>query len=72
MPVAFQNCGLVMGIFATMIVSTICTHCSYILVSSAHELYKRSGRTEMTFADVAEEACKRGPKWGRSYAPWAR
>ncbi|KRT85734.1 Amino acid transporter, partial [Oryctes borbonicus] len=26
----------------------------------------------MSFADVAEEACKRGPKWSRKYGPWAR
>lgn len=26
----------------------------------------------MSFAEVAEEACKRGPKWGRKFAPFAR
>lgn len=26
----------------------------------------------MSFADVAEEACKRGPKWSRRYGPIAR
>lgn len=72
MPFAFKNAGLVVGIFATLIESLICTHCAYILVVCAHELYKRSGRTSMTFADVAEEACKRGPPWSRKYSGLAR
>lgn len=33
MPAAFNGAGLVLGIFATIIVAMICTHCSYILVS---------------------------------------
>ncbi|XP_030752891.1 proton-coupled amino acid transporter-like protein pathetic isoform X2 [Sitophilus oryzae] len=72
MPAAFKASGLVMGIFSTILVSIICTHCSYILVVCAHELYKRSGKTQMSFADVAEEACKRGPKWARRFAQPAR
>ncbi|KRT85733.1 Amino acid transporter [Oryctes borbonicus] len=33
MPAAFNGAGLVLGIFATILVAIICTHCSYILVS---------------------------------------
>jgi hypothetical protein len=33
MPAAFKASGLVLGIFATIVVSIICTHCAYILVS---------------------------------------
>ena len=91
MPAAFMNAGLVLGIFGTILVAVICTHCSYILVRTkssrfllflsvslllqvvcAHELYKRTKKTSMSFADVAEEACKRGPKWSRPYGPFAR
>ncbi|GJQ88033.1 putative proton-coupled amino acid transporter [Trypoxylus dichotomus] len=72
MPAAFNGAGLVLGIFATILVAIICTHCSYILVVCAHELYRKTQRNQMSFADVAEEACKRGPKWSRKYGPWAR
>ncbi|KAL1518272.1 hypothetical protein ABEB36_001917 [Hypothenemus hampei] len=72
MPAAFKSAGLVMGIFSTIVVSLVCTHCSYILVVCAHELYKRAGKTQMSFAEVAEEACRRGPKWARSFAQPAR
>lgn len=72
MPLAFKCSGLLVGVFATVIESLICTHCAYILVVCAHELYKRSGRTIMTFADVAEEACRRGPPWSKKYSGLAR
>ncbi|XP_044252291.1 proton-coupled amino acid transporter-like protein pathetic [Tribolium madens] len=72
MPAAFKASGLVLGIFATIVVSIICTHCAYILVASAHELYKKTGKPAMSFAEVAEEACLRGPKWGRKFAWVAR
>lgn len=32
MPIAFKNAGLVVGIFATVLVAFVCTHCAYILV----------------------------------------
>ncbi|XP_072400029.1 proton-coupled amino acid transporter-like protein pathetic [Diabrotica undecimpunctata] len=72
MPAAFKASGLSMGIFLTIFVSLICTHCAYVLVTSAHELYKKTRKTQMGFADVAEEACLTGPQWGRKFAPFAR
>jgi proton-coupled amino acid transporter len=72
MPAAFKASGLVLGIFATIVVSIICTHCAYILVASAHELYKRSGKPAMSFAEVAEQSCLRGPKWARKFSWTAR
>ncbi|XP_018567846.1 proton-coupled amino acid transporter-like protein pathetic [Anoplophora glabripennis] len=72
MPAAFYASGLVLGIFSTILVSVICTHCSYILVVCAHELYKKSGKSQMSFAEVAQEACLRGPKWGKKFAGSAR
>lgn len=72
MPAAFKASGLGMGIFLTVVVSVICTHCAYILVTSAHELYKKTRKTQMSFGDVAEESCLRGPAWGKKFAPYAR
>ncbi|XP_063910326.1 proton-coupled amino acid transporter-like protein pathetic [Zophobas morio] len=72
MPAAFKASGLVLGIFATIAVSVICTHCAYILVASAHELYKKAGKSSMSFAEVAEQACRRGPKWAKKFGWIAR
>ncbi|XP_023289365.1 proton-coupled amino acid transporter-like protein pathetic, partial [Orussus abietinus] len=33
MPVAFKSAGLLVGVFATILVAFVCTHCAYILVS---------------------------------------
>ncbi|XP_022915784.1 proton-coupled amino acid transporter-like protein pathetic [Onthophagus taurus] len=72
MGAAFQAAGLVVGIFATIAVAIVCTHCSYVLVVCAHDLYKRTKKTKMSFAEIAEEACKRGPKWSRNLGFWAK
>lgn len=72
MPDAFKNSGLAIGVVATIVVAVICTHCAYVLVICAHELYKRTGKTAMSFADVAEESCLRGPRWSHRFAPFAR
>ncbi|KAG7202343.1 hypothetical protein KM043_018671 [Ampulex compressa] len=68
MPIAFKNAGLLVGIFATILVAFVCTHCAYILVKCAHVLYYKTRKTEMGFADVAEAAFATGPKWGRKFS----
>ncbi|XP_023028337.1 proton-coupled amino acid transporter-like protein pathetic [Leptinotarsa decemlineata] len=72
MPAAFFGSGLVLGIFASIAISIICTHCAYILVTSAHELYRKTGKPQMTFPEVAEEACLNGPPWAHKFASSAR
>ncbi|CAH0401966.1 unnamed protein product [Chilo suppressalis] len=68
MPLAFKNAGLVFGIFFTILVAVICTHCSYILVKCAHVLYKKTRRTTMTFPEVGEAAVANGPQALRKFA----
>ncbi|OXU24256.1 hypothetical protein TSAR_006737 [Trichomalopsis sarcophagae] len=68
MPVAFQSAGLLVGVFATILVAFVCTHCAYILVKCAHVLYYKTRKTQMGFADVAETAFASGPKWARPFA----
>ncbi|XP_031828390.1 solute carrier family 36 member pathetic [Nomia melanderi] len=68
MPIAFKNAGLLVGVFATILVAFVCTHCAYILVKCAHVLYHKTRRTEMSFADVAEVAFSTGPEWGRRFS----
>ncbi|XP_024936613.1 proton-coupled amino acid transporter-like protein pathetic isoform X2 [Cephus cinctus] len=72
MPVAFKSAGLLVGVFATVLVAFICTHCAYILVKCAHVLYYKTRRTEMSFADVSEIAFATGPSWGRRFAKPSR
>ncbi|KAL0852168.1 hypothetical protein ABMA28_000403 [Loxostege sticticalis] len=68
MPMAFKNAGLVSGIFFTILVAVVCTHCSYVLVKCAHVLYKKTRRTNMTFPEVGEAALANGPEGLRRYA----
>lgn len=72
MPFAFMCSGLIMGIFSTIFTAFICTHCSYVLVKCGHKLYYRTRRTKMTFAEIAEAAFQKGPKWCRGFAPVAK
>jgi len=72
MPDAFKNAGLTAGVIGTVLVAVICTHCAYILVKCAHELYYRTRVTAMSFADVGEVAFANGPTWARKYSKLAR
>ncbi|XP_069688333.1 proton-coupled amino acid transporter-like protein pathetic [Periplaneta americana] len=72
MPDAFKNAGLTAGVVGTVLVAVICTHCAYILVKCAHELYYRTRVTAMSFAEVGEVAFANGPPWARKYARFAR
>ncbi|XP_043465097.1 proton-coupled amino acid transporter-like protein pathetic [Leptopilina heterotoma] len=72
MPVAFKSAGLALGIFFTIVVAFVCTHCAYVLVKCAHVLYHRTKRTQMSFGDVAEVAFASGPKWGRKFSKFSR
>ncbi|PZC80404.1 proton-coupled amino acid transporter-like protein pathetic [Helicoverpa armigera] len=67
MPKAFKCAGLVSGIFFTMLVALICTHCSYVLIKCAHVLYKKTKRTQMTFPEVGQTAFENGPE---KFRPW--
>lgn len=72
MPYAFKKAGLTGGIFLTILVAVICTHCSYVLVQCGHVLYRRTRVTSMSFADIGEVAFAKGPTWARKYAKFAR
>jgi solute carrier family 36 (proton-coupled amino acid transporter) len=68
MPVAFSYVGLVGGVLATLATSILCTHCSYLVVKSSTQLCARTGRTTMTYPEVAEAAFAEGPNWCRKLA----
>jgi len=45
---------------------------SLLQVKCGHKLYYKTRRTKMTFAEIAEAAFQKGPKWCRSFAPVAK
>ncbi|CAH2103185.1 unnamed protein product [Euphydryas editha] len=71
MPKAFKSSGLISGIFFTILVAIVCTHCSYVLIKCAHVLYKKTRRSTMSFSEVAEAALDNGPvglrKWSNAF-----
>ncbi|XP_063906454.1 proton-coupled amino acid transporter-like protein pathetic isoform X3 [Zophobas morio] len=62
MPDAFRNAGWVVGLFGTMFMGFICTHCMHMLVGCSHELCKRTQKPSLSFADVVESAFRTGPE----------
>ena len=62
MPDAFRNAGWVVGLFGTMFMGFICTHCMHMLVGCSHELCKRTQKPSLSFADVVESAFGTGPE----------
>ncbi|CAH2076539.1 unnamed protein product, partial [Iphiclides podalirius] len=68
MPDAFKNAGLFFGVFGTLFMGAICTHCMHILVQCSNELCIRNQRPAMSFAEVVEDAFAMGPVSLRSYS----
>ncbi|XP_022124023.2 proton-coupled amino acid transporter-like protein pathetic [Pieris rapae] len=68
MPKAFSASGLIAGIFFTILVAVVCTHCAYVLIKCAHVLYKKTKKPAMSFPEVAEASLLNGPEWGKRWA----
>ncbi|XP_016989339.1 proton-coupled amino acid transporter-like protein pathetic isoform X2 [Drosophila rhopaloa] len=72
MPDAFRNAGLYVGLFGTMIMGAICTHCMHMLVRCSHELCQRFERPALDFSEVAFYSFESGPEGLRRYSILAR
>ncbi|KAF9805881.1 hypothetical protein SFRURICE_013857 [Spodoptera frugiperda] len=68
MPDAFKNAGLILGVFGTLIMGAICTHCMHMLVKCSHELCIRSQKPALSFSEVVEDSFASGPVSLRPYA----
>lgn len=68
MPDAFKNSGLIIGVFGTLFMGMICTHCMHILVQCSHQLCIRNQRPALSFSEVVEDAIATGPIPLRPYA----
>ncbi|EDV93974.1 GH23642 [Drosophila grimshawi] len=72
MPEAFKNAGLYVGLFGTLIMGAICTHCMHMLVNSSHELCRRLQQPALDFSEVAFCSVETGPLGLRRYSHLAR
>ncbi|XP_073953043.1 solute carrier family 36 member pathetic isoform X2 [Choristoneura fumiferana] len=68
MPKAFKCAGLISGIFFTILVAVVCTHCAYVLIKCSHVLYKKTRRNAMSFPEVGQAALENGPQSLRGWA----
>lgn len=72
MPDAFKNAGLYVGLFGTLLMGVICTHCMHVLVACSHELCKRQQRPSLSFSEVVAASFQTGPPGVQRYANLAR
>ncbi|KAL5280369.1 hypothetical protein ACFFRR_004389 [Megaselia abdita] len=72
MPAAFKNAGLYVGLFGTLLMGVICTHCMHMLVKCSHELCRRMSTPSMNFAQVAYASFETGPLGLRRYSLLAK
>lgn len=72
MPEAFKNAGLYVGLFGTLIMGAICTHCMHMLVNCSHELCRRLQQPSLDFSEVAFCSFETGPLGLRRYSHVAR
>uniref|UniRef100_A0A1I8NFE8 Amino acid transporter transmembrane domain-containing protein n=1 Tax=Musca domestica TaxID=7370 RepID=A0A1I8NFE8_MUSDO len=72
MPDAFKNAGLYMGLFGTLIMGAVCTHCMHMLVRCSHELSRRIQQPSLSFSEVGYWSFETGPCTLRRYGYVAR
>lgn len=72
MPDAFKNSGLYVGLFGTLLLGAICTHCMHMLVKCSHELCRRMQMPSLSFSEVCFGAFETGPIGLRRYSLLAR
>lgn len=72
MPDAFKNSGLYVGLFGTIFLGFVCTHCMHILVRCSHELCVRLQVPSLNFASVCYACCETGPMPLRKYSLHAK
>ncbi|XP_069355398.1 proton-coupled amino acid transporter-like protein CG1139 [Maniola hyperantus] len=72
MPLAFKNAGLVVGVFATMIIGFVCAHVIHVLVKTSQQLCIEIKKPSLGYADTCDLVFQNGPVPVRKYAPFAR
>jgi len=72
MPDAFRNAGWVIGLFGTMMMGVICTHCMHMLVECSRELSRRTQTPSLSFSEVVETAFQTGPAFLQKHSKFAK
>lgn len=72
MPAAFKNAGTVVGIFGTIILGYICTHCVYLLVKTSQDVSRVSKVPSLGYAETVEAVFATGPRPLRKISRAAR
>nr|XP_034825408.1 proton-coupled amino acid transporter-like protein CG1139 [Maniola hyperantus]XP_034825409.1 proton-coupled amino acid transporter-like protein CG1139 [Maniola hyperantus]XP_034825410.1 proton-coupled amino acid transporter-like protein CG1139 [Maniola hyperantus] len=62
MPAAFKNAGTIVGIFGTIILGYICTHCVYLLVKTSQDVCKVTKVPSLGYAETVEAVFATGPR----------
>lgn len=68
MPDAFRNAGWIVGLFGTLFMGVVCTHCMHMLVKCSHELCRRTQKPSLNFSEVVECSFKTGPDVLQKYS----
>lgn len=72
MPLAFKNAGLFVGLFGTMIIGFICTHCMHMLVGCSKRMCCKQKIPSMDYSEMCFNVFKTGPLKLRKYAHFAK
>ncbi|XP_028163860.1 proton-coupled amino acid transporter-like protein pathetic isoform X2 [Ostrinia nubilalis] len=72
MPAAFKNAGTVIGIFGTVILGYICTHCVFLLVKTSQDVSKVSKVPSLGYAETVEAVFATGPQPLRRFSRASR
>lgn len=72
MPAAFKNAGTIVGIFGTIILGYICTHCVYLLVKTSQDVSRVSKVPSLGYAETVEAVFATGPKPLRRFSRFSR
>ncbi|XP_013175443.1 PREDICTED: proton-coupled amino acid transporter 4-like [Papilio xuthus] len=72
MPAAFKNAGTLVGVFGTIILGYICTHCVYLLVKTSQDVARVSKVPSLGYAETVEAVFATGPRSLRKLSKTAR
>ncbi|XP_068627844.1 proton-coupled amino acid transporter-like protein pathetic isoform X2 [Battus philenor] len=72
MPAAFKNAGTLVGVFGTVILGYICTHCVYLLVKTSQDVSRISKVPSLGYAETVEAVFATGPQCLRKMSRTAR
>lgn len=72
MPAAFKNAGTIVGIFGTIILGYICTHCVYLLVKTSQDVSRVAKVPSLGYAETVEAVFATGPQTLRKFSRASR